>query len=566
MLVELRVENLALVESARLGLGPGLNVLTGETGAGKSLIVAALALLGGGRWSREMLRTGASSASVRGLFEVADDALAAEVLGLVDEAPEESPAQVLVVRRIDASGRNRCEIQGNQVPVALLRRLGDLLFEIHGQNEHRALLDETRQTRLLDRTAGLEPVRQAFEATLTEWRSVRRRRDELARDAGTRERRIEELLAITEEVAAVDPRPGECDELRAERDLLAAAERHAGAVSSALDMLNDADAATDLVGRAQREIEETAALSPETAAAAEALERAADALDEAVRSLTGAAQGLVADPERLETVQDRLEAVGALLRRHGPTEQHALDRAAEAAELLSTLRGDEGDLAAVEQRLDAAAQSAFAAGLALDDARREHGGAFATAVCEDLAGLEMPNARFAVRVPEHSGSEALDEATSLGLAPACFVASPNPGEELRPLARIASGGELARTALAIAGRLADVDATGTVVFDEIDADVGPRLGDVIGARLARLAKGRQVLVVTHLPQVAAHGDLHLRVSKATADDGRTRVAVNELSGPDRVREIAEMMRGPGHVDEALEQAESMLRLAGGAPS
>ncbi len=560
MLLELRVRNLALIEDARVRFAPGLNVLTGETGAGKSLILSALVLLLGGRWSREMLRTGASSASVRGVFEISDDDVARGVFAAIDEEPPRTPVEIVVTRRVDASGRNRCEVAGNLVPVATLRALAEVIAEVHVQGEHRALLDPLRQTALLDRAAGLGPQRAAFANALHAWREVRTRLEVLRRGGNARERRLDELRAIVAEVAAVALEPGEADALRRERELLAAAERHAGSVEAAKRGVSDGDAqgasAEDRVGAALRSIEEAAELSPQVGAAAEALERAADAIAEAGRHLDDALSRLEADPERLETVQDRIEAIGAVLRRHGPTEEAALAKAADAAEEAASLAGDDRDASELEAAVADAANAALAAGRALDDARVTAGSGFAADVRAALGELDMARTRFEVALPSR-GDAPLGAASEIGLGPIEFVASPNPGEELKPLARIASGGELARTALAIRGRLAGADGLGILAFDEVDADVGPRLGDVIGRRLAALAAERQVLAVTHLPQVAAHGAHHLRVRK-TVEAGRTHVGVDALEGDERTLEIAEMIRGAARAHEALDQARAML--------
>ncbi len=563
MLTELRVRNLAVVESATVRFAPGLNVVTGETGAGKSLLLAALALLCGGRWSREMLRTGADRMQVQAVFELHDAETAARVAELLGtDAPTALPYELLVTRSIDAAGRNRAEIDGQLVAVATLRELGALLAEIHGQSEHQALLDATRQTELLDRAAGLVALREAFAERLGAWRAADARRRALAAEADARARRIEELDALVDEVAAVAPEPGESDALRGERELLASAERHRGALATALALVAEGatdgdEPAVDRLGRAAREIAATAAHSPDARAALEALDAASDLLQEAARRVASALDALDADPERLEKVQARLEALGALLRRHGPTEEDALARAVEAAAESKRLAGDESDAASLAREVARLAEQALSAGHALDDARRAAGVAFAERVAAALAELQMPRTRFAVDVPRRDDADALEAATPLGLGPVEFLVAPNVGEELRPLARSASGGELARTALAIKGELADADRIALLAFDEIDADVGPRLGPVIGRRLARLARGRQALVITHLPQVAAYGAHHLRVDKVERG-GRTLVEVRELTGAPREAEIAEMIRGPGRAAEALDQARAML--------
>jgi len=573
MLTELRVRNLALVESAEIRFGPGLNAVTGATGAGKSLLLQALTLLLGGRWSREMLRTGADRMRVQGMFEIADPDVAARLFELLGEdvpgteatehaAPEDgAPLEVLITRSIDASGRNRADIDGHLVPVATLREAGKLVAEIHGQSEHQALQDSAWQTSLLDRAAELAPQQREFAERLALWRTARQRLDSTQSDAEARRQRAEELEAVAADVAAVAPEVGEGDALRDERELLTAVAKHRESLSTAITLIGESagaadESAVDRVGHAARSLEGTAALSADVRAAVEALDAASEQLQEAWRLIEAALDGLEADPERLDRVQERLEDLGVLLRRHGPTEEDALRTAADAREEAAKIRAEDADASELEAKVAELSEAALAAGLSLDDARRKGGLAFSERVRATLAELEMAGTRFEVDVPARSET-ALQGASPQGLGPVTFLVSPNVGEDLRPLARIASGGELARMALAIKGELAGTDGVPLLAFDEIDADVGPRLGPVIGRRLARLARDRQVFVITHLPQVAAHAAHHLRVAKSESD-GRTTVHVDVLEGADREREIAEMIRGPGRADEALGQARAML--------
>jgi DNA repair protein RecN (Recombination protein N) len=556
VLRELRVRNLALLEDAHVVLGPGLNVVTGATGAGKSLLLSGLALLLGGRFSKEMLRTGTETAHVEGVFDL-DDETARRVAALAgdDVAPS---GEVVVRRRVDASGRNRCEVDGRLVSVAELRDLGRLLCEIHGQSEHQALLESSEQTLLLDRAGGLAADRDAFALKLAASRALRER--VAASRTGERERaaRVESLDAVVREIRGASLRAGELAELRRERMLLADASRHAEALAAAAALLDDDDAAIDRVGRAAREVSATAELLDDVRAAQEALDLAQDRLAEASRRIASARDRVESDPARLEAVEERLALLTRVLRRHGPSEEEALVALAAAESELSDLRAGDGGADALETRLADAERDAIAAGVALNDRRRKAATTFAAAVRRSLADLGMAGTQFVVDVRDGDpGQDLATRATELGLGAVEFLASPNPGEDIRPLAKIASGGELARVALAVKGELGRGDRAVLLVFDEIDADVGPRLGAVIGRRLAEVARGRQALVVTHLPQVAAFADVHLRVAKRTAD-GRTTAHVEPLESAARELEIAEMIRGEGKGGEALDQARAML--------
>jgi DNA repair protein RecN (Recombination protein N) len=557
VLRELRVRNLALLEDAHVVFGPGLNVVTGQTGAGKSLLLSALTLLLGGRFSKEMLRTGTDQANVEGAFDLDDDA-AKRVAAITGETV--APREVVLRRRVDASGRNRCEVDGRLVSVAELKDLGKALCEIHGQSEHQALLDPTEQTLLLDRAARLADERAAFAGKLATWRDLAARVAALRTGERERAARIETLEATIREIRGVEPKTGEVEELKRERALLADASRHAEALAlaaSLLDGADDEDGAIDRVGRAAREVTATAELSPDARAAQEALDEALDRLAEASRGLASARERIESDPARLEEVEERLATLGRVLRRHGPTEEDVLAALAKSERELADLQGDEGGEGVLEARLDAAEKDVLAAGVALNDKRRKAAKPFAAAVKKALGELGMAETRFVVDVRDGDGELAV-RATDLGLGVVEFLASPNPGEDIRPLAKIASGGELARVALAIKGELGRADKACVLVFDEIDADVGPRLGATIGRRLAEVARGRQAIVVTHLPQVAAFADVHLRVAKRTAA-GRTTAHAEPLEAAARELEIAEMIRGEGKGGEALDQARSMIQ-------
>jgi DNA repair protein RecN (Recombination protein N) len=559
MLRELRVRNLALLEDAHVVLGPGLNVITGTTGAGKSLLLSGLTVLLGGRFSKEMLRTGTSEAHVEGIFELSGKDALARVAALVGDADAKGPREIVVRRRVDASGRNRCEIDGRLVSVTELRDFGRAHCEIHGQSEHQALLDPTEQTILLDRAAKLGDEREAFGAKLAAWRELRDRVAALERGERDRAARIESLEALVAEVRKAALRPGEQEELQRERALLSNASRHAEALAEAAALLDgDDEGAIDRVGRAARALEGTAELLADVRVAQEALDLAQDRLSEASRLVAAARERIDADPARLEDVIERLELLARILRRHGPTEEDALDAATRAERELADLADGTSGEEALAKRLAAAEKDALDAGLALNEKRRKAAKPFAAAVRKALADLGMQGTQFVVEVRDGDLAQDLGlRASDLGLGAVEFLASPNPGEEIRPLAKIASGGELARVALAIKGELGRADRAELLVFDEIDADVGPRLGTVIGRRLAEVAHGRQAIVVTHLPQVAAFADHHLRVAKRTAA-GRTTAHVEPIVAAERELEIAEMIRGEGRGREALDQARSML--------
>ena len=562
MLRELRIRNLALFEDECIAFGPGLNAITGATGAGKSLLLQAVQLLLGGRFSRDVLRTGADTLEIEGRFEL-EPALAQIVADALDLPEIAVDQEVIVRRRVDASGRNRCETHGRLTPVSGLRELGRLLVEIHGQSEHQHLAESASQVAWFDRWAGLEAQRAAFADDLTAWRVTRAELASRTARAAEHAAHIANLRELLETVSRTEIDAGEQARLRSERALLADAERHVEALRAARTQLegddrNDVPGVLDVLGAASRGLEATAELHADIATAVEALDaafaRAADALQEIAR----AADVVRVDPERLEEVQDRLETIGVVLRRYGPSEEDAVERAAAAADELTAFDASGSDPQILKTTLARQGEALIAAGRALNDQRRSKADAFSAAVVTALSTLGMPGARFAVDVQDGPEDGDLDaRTTSTGLGTLRFLVSPNAGEDLRELGRIASGGELARVALALKGELADADHVPTLVFDEVDADVGPRLGDVIGRKLAELAMSRQVLVVTHLAQVAAHGAVHVKIAKSPSQD-RTVAHAETLTGTPRLRELAEMLRGTGKADAALDQAQQLL--------
>lgn len=565
MLRELRVRRLALFEDESVAFGPGLNVITGATGSGKSLLLQALTLLLGGRFAREALRTGADSLEVEALFELTSAGLSAAVAEAAGAPDVERDKEIVVRRRVEESGRNRCETGGRLAAVGGLRTLGALLVELHGQSEHQRLTDRAAQVSWFDRWARLDDDRAAFVGLLAEWRATREELRVRTSHAAEHTARIEALRDVAETVAAAGLEEGEQDALRRERALLSDAERHARALATARALLEgdergDERGALDALGGALRELGDVAELDAAVAGALQALEEAEARAVDAVRELQSAEDRIRVDPQRLEAVAERLSEIGAVLRRHGPTEADALRVAREAAEELAMLEAEGHDPVALTRRVSELSSRLLAHGRALNEARRAAAAGFAAAVVASLDELGMPGARFEVRIDDGDGDlEA--RAGPHGLGSLAFLVSPNAGEDLRELSRIASGGELARVALAVRGELAEADSVPVLVFDEIDADVGPRLGETIGRKLAQLARHRQVIVVTHLPQVAACAATHVRVRKETHGE-RTIARAETVTGDEREREIAEMLRGAERAEAALGQARDLLAEAG----
>ncbi len=588
MLTTLRISGFAIVDAVEVSFGPGLNVLTGETGAGKSILVNALHLVLGGRMSGDVLREGAEEAVVEALFElpaghpVFDRLEAAGVPrpGAGEGAPRgEAPTAELLVRRVAArGGRGRAYVNGALVTASVLAEALRGVVDVSGQHEHVSLLDEATHLSLLDAFAGtdapaergpsaplLSRYREAYAALAT----LTRERDGLMKDDAERARRADYLGFQLKELDGLDPKAGEDAALDAERRVLASAERLREAAQGAEALIYGEDgAAAERVGQAVRALAEPAALDPRLGPPLGLLRSALIGLDEAGREL-GRYAGLVGgDPERLVALEERLEALKALARKHGGSLEAALARRADMARELQALAGGGERLAALAPLIDAAgAEAATLAGL-LGRARRKAAKAFGEAVQQELAGLSMARCRLEVAFAAPEGGVA---AGGLTLGPdgaerAEFLLAPNPGEPPRPLARIASGGELSRILLAVKRTLSRRDPVLTYVFDEVDSGIGGAVAEAMGRVLAEVARGRQVVCITHLPQIAAFADRHHRVEKRVAG-GRTTSQVLPLASVEERRlEVARMMAGATVTEAALVHAGALIEAAHGPPA
>ncbi|HZA83051.1 MAG TPA: DNA repair protein RecN [Actinomycetes bacterium] len=568
MLAELRIRDLGVIDDARLEVSAGLNVLTGETGAGKTMVVDALALLLGGRADPGAVRAGRPAALVEGRLQAGADPAVADALASAGVSDEDG--EVVVARQVLVEGRSRAQLQGRMATVAAVADVVRPLVEVHGQHEFQELLRPGVQRELLDRFAGeaaLAP-RAAFAAGWRRLRAVTRELDELAARAREREREIDLLGHQLDEIHAAQVRVGESAELAAEAERLANAEALQQAAALAHQLLEgdeDAGAATAL-GAAAKAVHGPGGHDPalgELAGRAQAL--AAEVADLA-SGLRAYAEGVLVDPARLEEVQARIAQLRDLERKYGDDEAAVLAFADQAAARLAELEG--GTLRSEALEAEAAKLRGELAGLgaALTAARRDAADRLGEALRVELADLAMPSARVVVAVeqdPDEAGLEVGGRrlaATEDGLDRVELQLAAHPGAPLRPLGRAASGGELSRVMLALRVVLAGVDRTPTLVFDEVDAGVGGRTAAAVGRRLAQLARNHQVLVVTHLPQIAAHADRHFTVEKQSAE-GTTSTDLRLLDDAGRVGELSRMLAGMEGSGLAQAHAEELLAAA-----
>ncbi|MFO7694755.1 MAG: DNA repair protein RecN [Vicinamibacterales bacterium] len=537
MLRYLNIRNLAVIESLEVSFQPGLNVITGETGAGKSIVVGAVGLLLGDRASSDIVRTGEDTAVVQAAFDL--------------------DGQERILRReVTAQGRSRSFVDGQLVTAGTLKELGTQLVDLHGQHEHQALLNADVHLDLLDQFAGLESERQSVTAAYTEWAAVRA---DLAA-ASTRERdrdaRAEFLRFQQDEIDRAAPRPAEDDQLAAERVLLVNAERLRRLCSEAYARLYDDDSsALSSLAAVWKRVSELRELDPRFGLYLDSREAVDAQLGELATFLREYGARIHSAPERLQELEDRRASIERLKRKYGPTMEDVIARRARCAEELAALDSSAETIAALGRRLGAAGERYSSAARALSAGRRRRARDFAKALEGELAGLAMAGTRFEVRFDAADVTE--DRWTARGVDVAEFFVSPNPGEDVRPLARIVSGGELSRLMLALK-TLATTDSPGkTLVFDEVDSGIGGRVADVVGQRLQALGRVFQVLCITHLPQIAVFGESHYRVAKLERG-GRTHTTVDALWGPARVDELARMMAGAVVTEGARATAREML--------
>ena len=538
MLRFLRIRSLAVIEAVAVEFESGFNVLTGETGAGKSILVEAVGLLLGARASADLVRTGEAQATIEAIFETGEG------------------REIVVRREITAQGRSRSFINGALATAAALRDLSARLVELHGQHEHQALLDPLTHLPLLDAWAGLEERAARVAAA---WSAVRALREQLERsrmDAREKAARLDLIAFQLGEIETAAPQPGEDEALAAARQVLASAGRVLQLCEESYAALYENEGAVlgGLAGIWKR-VGELAAIDPQFAPHLDAREAIKSQLEDLAFFLRQYADGVDASPARLQEVEERLARLERLKRRHGPSLQEVIDTGralARERDLLTGVGEAAGDL---ERQLDAATRAFLDLARELSAARRAAAVQLAAALEALLAELAMARTRFEVRF--RAGEPPPDRWSERGIDEAEFYVSPNPGEELRPLARIVSGGELSRVMLALK-TLAAQDAPGkTLIFDEVDAGIGGRVADVVGARLAALGERFQVLCITHLPQIAAHGATQYRIDKHVRGS-RTATTVERLDEAGRVEEVARMVGGAQVTEPARAGARELL--------
>jgi DNA repair protein RecN (Recombination protein N) len=543
----LRIRNLALVEFLDWELEPGFTVVTGETGAGKSIILGALKLLLGERADKTLIRTGAEQCSVEGLFEIADPVRVNELLSEQGIDPCEGD-QLLLRRLLATNGTNRQFINGCQTTLSVLKEVGDGLVDLHGPHDHQSLLAREYQLRLVDAFGGSEELYHSFRETFERLRSLRGKLEQLESEnaAGNLELWQHQWSEIRDAAIQV----GELEALEAKYALASNAHRILELTSLSLLQLADGeDSILTRLGDIARTLRELEKLDPESTELTRNHERGTVELEELERDLRHYQEKIEVDPGSLRQLEERLNLLESLRRKYHRNEEELLALAAELEEKLGQIDGRESALEKLRADVESTSRKMQAVGRDLAAARATAGERLARQIRVHLADLGFQQARFDLEW------ETLGEPISSGFDQIEFLFSPNPGEPLKPLRVIASSGEISRVMLAIKTALAQQDLIGLLVFDEIDANVGGEIAHAVGRKMQTLGENHQVLAITHMPQVAAAARKHFFVSKEVSD-GRTRTALQEVGGPERLEEIARMLGGKSR--SALEHARTLL--------
>lgn len=555
MLSLLHIENIALIQSADIRFEPGFNVLTGETGAGKSIVIDSIGAVLGERTSRELIRTGAKSALVTAVFTQVPNLPWLEENGFPTGEEE-----LLLQRELQGDGRNVCRIDGKLVTVAQLRELGRQLLNIHGQHDGQQLLDPASHLGYLDQFGGCQPLLESYQEAYRKWHDIRREMDKLQMDEAERSRRVDTLNYQIQELERAQLKAGEDEELSARRTLLRSAGRLMEAVQSAEFALSgdeDRDGACSLIAQAEGEVQGVSSISLELSELSEKLTALRCAADDAADTLRDLSRSFDFSPGELDQVEERLDLLYRLRKKYGPTVEDMLSYLERCRKELDQIQYADDTLARLEKDLKKAQKEAARRGEVLSQARREAAGALQARVQEELRQLDMPKVQFQTEFTPKGGEAGMDET---GLDEVQFLMSANLGEALKPIQKVASGGELARIMLALKNVLAEGDQIGTLVFDEVDTGVSGRAAQKVAEKMAQVARGKQVLCVTHLPQIAAMADTHFSVQKGERE-GRTYTRLERLDRSQRREELARLIGGASITPSLLESAEELLRQA-----
>ena len=548
MLSLLHIENIAVIECADISFDRGFNVLTGETGAGKSIVIDAISAILGERAYRDMIRTGTERASVRAVFTEVP-----EFPWFAENGVEYDP-ETVISREIHLDGKNICRVNGTLVNVSCLHKLGIQLINIHGQHDSAALFDEENHLAFLDAFADNGKLRASYGERYEAVAKLRREISSLTMDEGEKLRRMENLKYQIAEIEKAELEPGEDDRLEERRKVLQNAEKLSNGMETAVECLyggEDSDGASGLLAQAEYALARLSRFSDSFAALHDRVSDLMYQVQDAAEEVRDARDSLSYSAEELEQIESRLDVIHKLRRKYGTTCEDILEYLDKAKKELDEIEFADDKLERLKKNLKKAEKEAWDAALALRENRKQAADTMSKRILSELAQLDMPRVQFACRFTE-------TELTASGADAVAFYMSANAGEALKPLSRVASGGELARIMLAMKNVLAEKDQVATLIFDEVDTGVSGRAAQKVAEKLRSVAVHKQVLCVTHLPQLAALANTHLLIAKSERD-GRTYTSVTPLDLEGRKRELARIIGGANITETTLKSAEEMLR-------
>ena len=564
MLRELHIQNFAIITDLTLKFEPGLVVLTGETGAGKSIILDALSAVLGARVDTGFVRAGTSQAYVEALFDMDDVTLEGLRPLLEQEGLLEDGRQLALSREIRAEGRSIARVNGRSVNLGIQSDIGAALVDVHGQSEHLSLLKVRSHRELLDRFAGNSALLQDYQENYHAWSALEEELTQLKRIQANADERADILRYQIGQIEAAKIKADEEEALLKERMRLANAETLSRYSQSALQTLDesspDTSAVTDLLGTVSHDLEALAKIDPQMQNLADQAEEALSSLTDIAYELRSYNEQIEFNPARLDQIEVRIDLLNSLKKKHGGSLSSVLDFYSNAQEELDKIEGVEGQINEVESKITLVKETLAEKALRLSESRIQAASEMSSQMEEQLARLEMRKARLKVQITQQDDPNGLPIKDGLafdlnGIDRVELLIETNPGEGFKPLVKIASGGETSRLMLALKEVLAEADQIPTLVFDEIDSGIGGRVGMTVGSMLWQLGRHHQVMCVTHLPQLAAFGDQHFKVDKQTIDD-RTITQVREVTGDSRVVELAEMLGSPGQ--QSLQTAKELL--------
>lgn len=551
MLTSLKIENVAIIESAAIEFGCGLNVLTGETGAGKSIVIDSINAILGERTSRDIIRTGAQSAKVYAVFEDVNE----RVRNFLDENGIDCEDGVLIINRtLSREGKNVCRINGAPVTVSMLREIGGELIDIHGQHDNQSLLSPEKHCGFVDSFAGNADLIADYREKYGRLCEIRSKLKKLTTDESSKSQRIDFLTYQIDELEKAEITIGERDELKARKSLINNSQKVIESLNIAYEALKADGAGIDMITDAESEIANASAYMETLGEASEKITDIRYELEDIAETLRDAMTEVDFDPSELEDIDERLDLLYRLSKKYGDTEEEMLEYLEKARVELDNIAFSEERVKELQKQEKEALVETETAACKLTESRKTAGEKLSNTICSELEFLDMPNVRFVVKCNDigltENGKDEIE-----------FLISANAGEEPKPLAKIASGGELSRIMLAIKNVLAETDGVDTMIFDEIDTGVSGRAAQKIAMKLRSASKGRQVICVTHLAQIAAQGDVHLYISKSVSD-GKTYTNIKSLIEEERVAEIARIMGGMEITKLQFESAREMLANAG----